>query len=111
MTQKALQTIDDSGFIEQIILQKSDALVKFSSPWSWSGQLLDQTLMDLAGEYDGKVRFYAVDYDEHSALSATYRLEAVPTLLFFKKGSLVDRLSGLAHKEVIANKIDRLINI
>ncbi len=104
-----IETIDTEQFVNRIVLNKADALVKISSAWSGAGQMLCHTLQDLALRYADKVDFFSIDYDANAVLSATYRVEAVPTILFFKRGTLVDKLSGLTHRAIISHKINQLI--
>ena len=101
--------IDSEEFVDRIILSKEDSLVKFSSPWNGTGRLMCNALHELAPQYR-KLNFYSIDYDANWALATTYRVEPVPTLLFFKKGTLVDKLSGLIQKSVITERINQFIN-
>ena len=110
MQSKTIETINSEQFIDRIILRKADALVKVSSPWNGASQMLCQTLQGLASTYAGKVNFFALDSESESSLGTTYRVDVIPTILFFKKGTLVDRLSGLTHRTTISHKILQLIN-
>ncbi|MCI0750662.1 MAG: thioredoxin family protein [Flammeovirgaceae bacterium] len=106
-----IQKISSDQLIDKIVITNADALVKISTAFNGAGQMLCHTLQDLARQYSGKVDFFSVDYEADSALSATYRVESVPTLLFFKQGTLVDRLSGLTHRTVITQKIHQLVTV
>lgn len=101
--------ISAEQFVERIVLSKTNSLVKFTSAWNGSAQLLRHTLEDLALQYKGKVNFFLVDTESEQTLATTYRVDSTPTLLFFKKGTLVDKLTGLAQKATITNKIDQLV--
>jgi len=96
--------------MDRIIMKKADALVKVSTSWNGASQLLCHSLQRMAPLYSGRVDFFSLDYETESALSSTYRVDRVPTILFFKKGTLVDKLTGLTHRTVIANKINQLLN-
>ena len=109
MESTTFKKITAEQFVERIVTSKTNSLVKFTSAWNGSAQLLRNTLEDLALQYKGRVNFFLVDTEAEEALASTYQVEATPTLLFFKKGTLVDRLSGLAQKATISNKIDQLV--
>jgi thioredoxin 1 len=49
----------------------------------------------------GRVVLLKVNVDESPALAARYGIRSIPTLLFFKEGSLVDRVVGAARKAVL----------
>jgi thioredoxin-like negative regulator of GroEL len=104
-----IEKISSDQFVERIVVNKVDALVKISSAWNGASQMVSRTLQGLAPQYT-EVGFFSVDYEPESALSLTYRIETEPTILFFKKGTLVDKISGLAHRTIITHKIHQLIN-
>lgn len=101
--------LSSQEFIERIVSGKKDGLVKITSAWSGTGQLLGNVFEDLAAQFTN-VNFYSIEYDVDSAIVVTYRVEAVPSILFFKNGTLVDKLSGLTQKSIISNKIDAYVN-
>jgi thioredoxin 1 len=109
MESTTFKKISAEQFVERIITSKANSLVKFTSAWNGSARLLRNTLEDLALQYRGKVNFFLVDTEAEEGLASTYRIESTPTLLFFRKGTLVDRLSGLAQKATISNKIEQLV--
>ena len=111
MAKKDLVSINDEEFNDRIILNKTDALVKFSPHWNAAGHILSNLLNGLSKQYNSKIRFYSLDIKPDSSLCSTYRIGGTPTILFFKKGKLVDRLSGLVQKEIISEKLDQLINV
>lgn len=110
MIAKSLKEITVDQFADRIILKKADALVKISSDWNGASQILCHTLQALAPLYSGKVDFYSLNYNPESSMSDAYRVDSIPTILFFKKGTLVDKVSGLTHRTIISNKINQLIN-
>ncbi|HEX6893474.1 MAG TPA: thioredoxin domain-containing protein [Chryseolinea sp.] len=110
MIAKNLEQITSEQITDRIILRQADALVKITSHWNAASQMLSHTLQTLASQYSGKVAFFSLNYETEATLSDVYFVDSVPTILFFKKGTLVDKLSGLAHRTIIANKINQLIN-
>ena len=46
--------------------------------------------------------------DENPVTSRNYRIESIPTILFFKNGKAVDMSIGVVPKEVLAQKIKSL---
>lgn len=110
MNKTRLQEITSDQFIDRVVITQSDALVKVSTTWSGAGQMLCQTLDELAEKYSGKMNFYFVDHSNSEEINIKYMVETVPTLLFFKKGMLVDKLAGLNHRNVIEEKINQIVN-
>ncbi|PKA46894.1 Thioredoxin H4 [Apostasia shenzhenica] len=58
---------------------------------------------ELAKKY-AQVIFLKVDVDEVKSAGKEWKVEAMPTFLFFKEGELVDKLVG-AHREELPKKI------
>ena len=62
----------------------------------------------------GFVRTYAtylkLDADKNQKLVRKYKVMALPTLLFFKDGELVDRTSGVVSKTAILKKVKPLLS-
>jgi thioredoxin 1 len=65
-------------------------------------------LDELATEYDGKVKIAKVNIDDHQNLAVQYRINSIPTLLFFKNGQVVDQVVGLKSKKDFKAKLDQL---
>ncbi len=101
--------VNRQEFIEKIVLGKSNSLVKFSSSWNGSGHLLKKMVEDIAQGYRGKFNFFLIDPEVEVDLSDIYHIESFPTLLFFNKGTLVDKLSGLMQKSAISKKLDEIL--
>jgi thioredoxin 1 len=110
MKKLQLEKITSDQFLDRVVAKEADALIKIGNEWSGADQMLCHTCQELATQYASRLHFFSVDFREDSYINIYYRIETVPTLLFFKKGTLVDKISGLANRNVIANKINQLIN-
>jgi thioredoxin 1 len=68
-------------------------------------RMIEPIIEELAKELKGEVVFGKVCIDEHRKAATMFRIAAIPTLLVFSKGELVDTIVGLAPKEVLLEKI------
>jgi thioredoxin 1 len=66
-------------------------------------------LDEIAKESDGRFRVTKVNVDDDPALMQRFGIRGVPTLLFFSKGELRDRIVGIAPKKTILDKLDALV--
>lgn len=64
-------------------------MVEFTAPWCGYCRRLGPTLDVLEGELAGKVAMAALDVDEEEALSDSYGVETIPSLILFKEGAQV----------------------
>jgi len=51
-------------------------------------------LQEMAGEFEGKVKFVAVDVDNAADVASAYKVKAMPTLVVVKDGEEVGRVVG-----------------
>jgi thioredoxin 1 len=110
MELQQFKTINAQELKDTILSKDINAVVKLCSSWSGSSHLLGYALSSFADRYIGQVDFYQIDIDDEPELTETYRVELVPTLLFFKRGKLVDKLSGLTPRNTISARIDMLVS-
>jgi len=63
----------------------------------------------LAADYNGKVKFVKVNAHSNLRLLQKYRVQAIPTLLFFKQGERQSELIGRQSKESIQSRLAPLL--
>ena len=100
--------ITDENF-ERVIKQYPMVVVDFWAEWCAPCLMLAPTLDALAREYAGKVVFGKLNVDENRQTAAKYGIMSIPTLLFFKQGRLVDRVIGAVPKQIIEQRLRRLV--
>ncbi|KAE8679858.1 Thioredoxin H-type 2 [Hibiscus syriacus] len=84
---------------------KSDKLVVVDFTASWCGpcRFIAPILADLAKKLPN-VLFLKVDVDELKSVAQDWAIEKMPTFIFLKEGSIIDKLFG-ARKDELQQKI------
>ncbi|MCM1306268.1 MAG: thioredoxin [Bacteroides sp.] len=85
------------------------SLVDFWATWCGPCKMLAPTVEELAQEYAGKAQICKVDVDEYPKLAEKFAIYSIPTMLIFKDGELVDRMTGFRAKSQITEILDKYI--
>ncbi len=64
-------------------------------------------LDELASEFEGKVKIVKVNVEENQSLAAKYRVSALPTLLVFKGGQVMEQMVGAKSKRDLKASLDK----
>ncbi len=99
--------LTQDNFEKEVLQSSQPVLVDFWAEWCGPCKALAPVLDELARDYDGKVRGGKVDIDQHQTLAAKFGITAIPTLLLFKQGQVVDQMRGLRSKKDLKNSLDR----
>jgi thioredoxin 1 len=62
---------------------------------------------ELSAEYEGKVKILKMNVDESSATPGKYGIRAIPTLILFKDGEVLDQSTGAVSKSSIKEMIEK----
>lgn len=77
--------------------------------WCGPCKIIGPVIEELARDYKGRVVFGKLNVDENGQTSRRYSIMAIPTLLVFKNGKLVDQLVGAYPKSTLENKIQKYL--
>lgn len=81
-------------------------LVDFWAPWCGPCKAIAPILDELADELGNSVQITKVNVDESSALAGKFNVRAIPTLLIFKSGNIVDQVVGMTNKGALKAKLE-----
>jgi thioredoxin 1 len=75
--------------------------------WCGPCRQIAPVLEEMARELKGKAVFGKLNVDENMQTANKYRISAIPTLLIFKNGKLVDRQVGALPRSILAGRIQK----
>ncbi len=95
----------DSNNFKSAVSGATPVLVDFWAPWCGPCKAIAPVLEDLAGEMAGKLTIAKVNVDDNGDLAAQFGVRAIPTLLLFKNGAVVEQFVGMMDKASLKAKL------
>jgi thioredoxin 1 len=106
---KGIVDIDDRSFDTEIIQSDKPAVVDFWAPWCGPCKAIGPVIEELASTYGETIKFTKCNVDENPATPAKFGIKAIPTLIFFKEGKVVDQITGMVAKSKLEDTIKSIV--
>jgi thioredoxin 1 len=97
--------LDSSNFDSTLSSSSTPIVVDFWAPWCGPCKAIAPILNELAEELGDAVKICKVNIDNNSEVASKYEIRAIPTILIFKDGQIVDTIVGLIEKEDLKAKL------
>jgi thioredoxin 1 len=101
----ALEITNDN--FDSLLSENEVVVVDFWAPWCGPCRMMTPIIDELAEEFDTAIIGKA-NVDESTELAQKYGIRGIPTVVFFKDGEAVQRISGVKPKEEIEEIIKNL---
>jgi len=101
--------IDDARFDDEVLQSPTPVLVDFWAPWCGPCKAIGPLVSQLAESYQGKVKFLKCNVDDNPVTPGKYGIKAIPTLIFFKDGNVIDQITGMVAKAKLEDSLGKLL--
>ncbi len=99
----------DSNFDEVVLSSDVPVLVDFWAEWCGPCKALGPVVDELATDYDGKAKVGKVDTDANREVSVRFSVSAIPTVILFHNGEIVEKFVGLRSKKDFQTALDKVV--
>jgi len=86
---------DEADFKKRVVSSSLPVIVDFHATWCGPCKLLGPKLEAMVSRHEGQLLMAKVDIDDNHDLALGYQVRAVPTVMAFKEGKVVDGFMGL----------------
>ena len=97
-------TLTESNWQAEVINSDKPVVVDFWAPWCGPCRIIAPIIEELSNEIDG-VKFGKLNTDENPNIAMQYGIRAIPTIMLFKNGEVVDTRIGVQPKEALKQMV------
>jgi thioredoxin 1 len=98
--------VSDQDFAEKILQAEQMVLVNFSAENSGACQIQDPEFEAISKEYQGRVTFARINTDKNGETTSQWKIEGIPTIVFFKGGREINRIKGIIMRDRLRRQIE-----
>jgi len=97
--------ITDNSFQSEVLDSEMPVLVDFWADWCGPCRMIAPSVKAIAEEYGETLKVGKMDVDDNPMVPGRYGIVGIPTLMLFKGGEVVERITGALPKERIVAQI------
>jgi thioredoxin 1 len=97
--------VTEANFQKEVLESTEPVLIDFWAEWCTPCKMIGPLVEQIADEYKGRVRVGKLDADANPDVLMRYNVMGIPTLMLFKGGEAVERITGYQPKDKITSKL------
>lgn len=106
---KNIHPVAEASFDAEVLQAGKPVVVDFFATWCGPCKILSPRLDKLAAEFGDKIKFVSVNVDKSPELANRFKVEGIPTVLYFgKDGKPAERTTGVLSETNLRAKLESL---
>ena len=102
--------MDRTELLAVLESQRDWLVIALWAPWCGPCKMIAPTIEQIAGEYEGRVKVGKLNTDDSPQTATSFRISAIPTVLVFKGGQVVDKFVGVVNRQKLVAALDTALS-
>ena len=106
---EGITEVEDGSFDSEVLQSEKPVLVDFWAPWCGPCKAIGPVVEELANDFGDKIKFMKCNVDNNPITPGKFGIKAIPTLIVFKGGDVVDQITGMVAKSKLEEAINKAL--
>ena len=104
-----IKEVDEKTFQSEVLESEVPVLVDFWAPWCGPCHVVSPMLEAVAGKLRNNLKIVKMNTDENMNTAQNYEIMAIPSLLVFKNGQVIERIVGVQPQPELEAKLQEIV--